>query len=322
MAADRPLVAFVGRGREPALVARVRVDLKIELEHLGDAPRLGLVGLLRVEVQQEPLQALAAAALGRHIVVHPRAGVAHRGKRAAALAFVVVVEADGVGLAPALGDIRPRGSLRPGSSHRCTSRVLCLTSAQQLRNRTADATIAAPAARVAATSEPAEPAPRPHRCARRSACGLDRGARLRAVDGLAHRVKRAATCELLAYPRFHPQGASRDEPTEAIWPGQDPKEHTPELRRPQAARVIGTYPAISGFLDSFGYFPIARPLRINPEALSLTPCRAMELAGLVSANLLGAMRPLLDGDFVLKVPISRDARKDDGTEISVDARGL
>src|SRR4029077_454439 len=54
---------------------------------------------------------------GRDVVVHPRAGVAYRRKRPAALAFVVVVEADRIGLAPALGDTRPRGLFRPWSSH-------------------------------------------------------------------------------------------------------------------------------------------------------------------------------------------------------------
>lgn len=98
------------------------------------------------------------------------------------------------------------------------------------------------------------------RAVSRSGCSAAR-CRWARTQGQAGRDIRAA-----CLPRFHPQGASRDEPTEAIWPGQDPKEHTPELRRPQAARVIGTYPAISGFLDSFGYFPIARPLRIRPHS--------------------------------------------------------
>jgi DNA-binding SARP family transcriptional activator len=50
-----------------------------------------------------------------------------------------------------------------------------------------------------------------------------------AIDGHAHKIKRAATYELLAYLAFHPQGASRDELTEAIWPEQDPARTRPRL---------------------------------------------------------------------------------------------
>lgn len=50
-----------------------------------------------------------------------------------------------------------------------------------------------------------------------------------AIDGIAHKIKRAATHELLAYLAFHPQGASRDELTEAIWPEQDPARTRPRL---------------------------------------------------------------------------------------------
>jgi DNA-binding SARP family transcriptional activator len=62
-----------------------------------------------------------------------------------------------------------------------------------------------------------------------------------AVDGLTHKVKRAATFELLAYLAFHPQGASRDELTEAIWPGQDPKRTRPRLWQSvsEAKRALG-----------------------------------------------------------------------------------
>jgi len=62
-----------------------------------------------------------------------------------------------------------------------------------------------------------------------------------AVYGLAHKVKRAATFELLAYLAFHPQGASRDELTEVIWPGQDPKRTRPRLWQSvsEAKRALG-----------------------------------------------------------------------------------
>jgi len=54
------------------------VDVEIQLEDLGDRARLRLVGVLRVEVQQKPAQAVSSAPLGRDVVVHPRVGVAHR----------------------------------------------------------------------------------------------------------------------------------------------------------------------------------------------------------------------------------------------------
>jgi DNA-binding SARP family transcriptional activator len=62
-----------------------------------------------------------------------------------------------------------------------------------------------------------------------------------AIDGLAHKIKRAATYEMLAYLAFHPQGASRDELTEAIWPAQDPKLTRPRLWQSvsEAKRALG-----------------------------------------------------------------------------------
>ena len=95
----------------------MRVDLQIELEQLPDRARLKLVGLLGVEVQKKATQAIAPAPLGGDVVIHPRAGMAHRRERAAALAPVVVVEADHVGAPSALGDVRPLRLLRPGPSH-------------------------------------------------------------------------------------------------------------------------------------------------------------------------------------------------------------
>jgi hypothetical protein len=47
-------VESVRRGRDAFLVARVRVHLQEELEYLRDRAAFGFVGLLRVEVQQEP----------------------------------------------------------------------------------------------------------------------------------------------------------------------------------------------------------------------------------------------------------------------------
>lgn len=50
-----------------------------------------------------------------------------------------------------------------------------------------------------------------------------------AIDGVARRIKRAATYELLSYLALHEKGASRDELIEAIWPGQDPKRTRPRF---------------------------------------------------------------------------------------------
>jgi hypothetical protein len=86
----------------------VRVGLQEQLEDLRDRAAFGFVGLLRIEVKQEPPQAVVAPPLGRCVVVHPGAGVTYRGEGPGALAFVVVVEADAVGAPAALGDIRPR----------------------------------------------------------------------------------------------------------------------------------------------------------------------------------------------------------------------
>jgi DNA-binding SARP family transcriptional activator len=105
-------------------------------------------------------------------------------------------------------------------------------------------TIAAPAAAPLATpSEPsAEPAPQTEQVGEAE----EREVSIRvlgplAVDGLAHKVKRAATYEMLAYLAFHPAGASRDELTEAIWPGQDPKRTRPRLWQSvsEAKRALG-----------------------------------------------------------------------------------
>jgi DNA-binding SARP family transcriptional activator len=103
-------------------------------------------------------------------------------------------------------------------------------------------TVAAPIAPVAAASEPAEPAPQVKQMGesdQRSASIAVLGPL--AVDGLAHKIKRAATYELLAYLAFHAQGASRDELTEAIWPGQDPKRTRPRLWQSvsEAKRALG-----------------------------------------------------------------------------------
>jgi two-component SAPR family response regulator len=50
-----------------------------------------------------------------------------------------------------------------------------------------------------------------------------------AIGGVARRIKRAATYELIAYLALHENGASRDELIEAIWPGQDPKRTRPRF---------------------------------------------------------------------------------------------
>lgn len=49
------------------------------------------------------------------------------------------------------------------------------------------------------------------------------------IGSTARPIKRAATRELIAYLALHPHGASRDELTEALWPGQDPKRALPRF---------------------------------------------------------------------------------------------
>jgi hypothetical protein len=89
-------------------------------------------------------------------------------------------------------------------------------------------TIAAPAPVPLATASelPAEPAPQAEQVgeAEQREVSIAVLGPL-AVDGLAHKVKRAATYELLAYLAFHPAGASRDELTE-----QSGRDRTPSAR--------------------------------------------------------------------------------------------
>jgi hypothetical protein len=78
-------------------------------------------------------------------------------------------------------------------------------------------TVAAPTAPVVAASVPVEPAPQVEQVGesdQRSVSVAVLGPL--AVNGLAHKIKRAASYELLVYLAFHAQGASRDELTEAI----------------------------------------------------------------------------------------------------------
>ncbi len=49
------------------------------------------------------------------------------------------------------------------------------------------------------------------------------------IDGARRPPKRVPTRELIAYLALHPNGASRDELIEAIWPAQDPKKTRPRL---------------------------------------------------------------------------------------------
>src|ERR1700722_12089563 len=116
MASQHRLVEGVCRGLKTFLVTWMRIDLQEELEDLCDRAAFSFVGLLCVEVQQEPPQTVAAPTLGSDVVIHPRAGVAHRRKGPAALTLVMVVEANDVGAPAALGDIRPCRALRPRPS--------------------------------------------------------------------------------------------------------------------------------------------------------------------------------------------------------------
>jgi DNA-binding SARP family transcriptional activator len=62
-----------------------------------------------------------------------------------------------------------------------------------------------------------------------------------AIDGLKHRIKRAATRELLTYLALHPSGASRDELVEALWPAQDPDRTRPRFYQSvtEARKALG-----------------------------------------------------------------------------------
>lgn len=62
-----------------------------------------------------------------------------------------------------------------------------------------------------------------------------------AIDGLQHRIKRAATRELLTYLALHPSGASRDELVEALWPAQDPARTRPRFYQSvtEARKALG-----------------------------------------------------------------------------------
>ncbi len=62
-----------------------------------------------------------------------------------------------------------------------------------------------------------------------------------AIEGLHHRIKRAATRELLTYLALHPRGASRDELVEALWPAQDPARTRPRFYQSvtEARKALG-----------------------------------------------------------------------------------
>jgi DNA-binding SARP family transcriptional activator len=60
------------------------------------------------------------------------------------------------------------------------------------------------------------------------------------IDGI-RRPRRAGTIELLAYLALHPDGASRDQLLEALWPGEDPRRTRPRLWHAvsEARRLLG-----------------------------------------------------------------------------------
>ena len=49
------------------------------------------------------------------------------------------------------------------------------------------------------------------------------------ISGAKRGIKRAPTCELIAYLALHLKGASRDELIEALWPAQDPRANPSAL---------------------------------------------------------------------------------------------
>jgi two-component SAPR family response regulator len=60
------------------------------------------------------------------------------------------------------------------------------------------------------------------------------------IDGV-RRPRRATTVELLAYLALHPEGASRDELLEAMWPNEDPRRTRSRLWQSvsEARRLLG-----------------------------------------------------------------------------------
>ena len=68
------------------------------------------------------------------------------------------------------------------------------------------------------------------------------------IDGTRRPPKRVKTRELIAYLALHPHGASREEITEAIWPGQDPKKTRPRLweSASDAKRALGDAWVVEG----------------------------------------------------------------------------
>jgi DNA-binding SARP family transcriptional activator len=162
-------------------------------------------------------------------------------------------------------------------------------------------TVAAPAAPVAAAEEPTEPASQadPAREDDQRAVSIRVLGPL-AVDGLAHKVKRAATFELLAYLAFHPQGASRDELTEAIWPGQDPKRTRPRLWQSvsEAKRAFGGAWLHHGERYQLDRAQVRVDLDELDRLLTTTSDNGSDPAALETALALWRGEPLEGGDFL------------------------
>ena len=71
----RRAISGKGGGRETALETWIGVQRKVEFDDLADSAGVDLAGLLRVEVEQEPPQALTSAPLGGAVVLHPDAAL-------------------------------------------------------------------------------------------------------------------------------------------------------------------------------------------------------------------------------------------------------
>jgi DNA-binding SARP family transcriptional activator len=162
-------------------------------------------------------------------------------------------------------------------------------------------TVAAPTAPVAAASEPAEPAPQAEpvgeRDQRRVSIAVLGPLTL---DGLAHKIKRAATYELLAYLAFHAQGASRDELTEAIWPGQDPKRTRPRLWQSvsEAKRALGEAWLHHGERYQLDRAQVRVDLDDLDQLLTTASDDSTDPAGLETALALWRGEPLEGSDYL------------------------
>ncbi|MGA2164782.1 MAG: bacterial transcriptional activator domain-containing protein, partial [Solirubrobacteraceae bacterium] len=216
-----------------------------------------------------------------------------------ALAWLLALVLAGIVLVQALHAL----IRRQPSSPRTLARVLPpspTTPPRRARNAASARyvlTVAAPAAMRMAAPERSEPAPQVEQPGEREQPGVSIAVLgPLTVDGLAHKIKRAATYELLAYLAFHSQGASRDELTEAIWPGQDPKRTRPRLWQSvsEAKRALG-----EAWLHHGERYQLDRAqVHVDLDELDRLLTTANEPAALEKALVLWRGEPLEGSDYL------------------------